>query len=208
MCWHNRAQWRPRKTALTLYLFFKSDERAALIKTRLTLEGALKCAFLDLRLELLTPENGNQEDHATGHDSIPSQRHVSQIPNHFTLFQSNLRESAADCLNNQSISADRLKTPKEYNAERTELMDEHERELSSTYLDCTSWQQICLSPAPAELKGRRRSGCDCVLRWDGRGAHIHEALQSSKEQLSKKTKTGSVVRWTMIDVQGRPPSHH
>jgi hypothetical protein len=36
-------------------LFFKSEERAELINIRLTLEGALKCAFLDFRLELLTP---------------------------------------------------------------------------------------------------------------------------------------------------------
>jgi hypothetical protein len=40
---------------LTLYLFLRSEERAALIRMRLTLEGALKCAFRDLRLELLTP---------------------------------------------------------------------------------------------------------------------------------------------------------
>lgn len=39
----------------TLYLFLRSDESAALMRMRRTLEGALKCAFRDLRLELLTP---------------------------------------------------------------------------------------------------------------------------------------------------------
>jgi hypothetical protein len=44
---------------LTLYLFLRSDERAALIRIRRTLDGALKCAFRDLRLELLTPAKTN-----------------------------------------------------------------------------------------------------------------------------------------------------
>jgi hypothetical protein len=37
----------------------RSDERAALIRIRRTLDGALKCAFRDLRLELLTPAKTN-----------------------------------------------------------------------------------------------------------------------------------------------------
>ena len=44
-----------RAIKLTLYLFRSADERGALINTRLTLEGAVKWAFLDFLLELLTP---------------------------------------------------------------------------------------------------------------------------------------------------------
>lgn len=52
---HQKIARKMKNPTLTLYLFFRSEERAALIRIRLSLEGALKCAFLDLRLELLTP---------------------------------------------------------------------------------------------------------------------------------------------------------
>jgi hypothetical protein len=55
-----------RNVRRTLYLFFRSDERAALIRIRRSLEGALKCAFRDLRLELLTPAQ-LAEEHIRDH---------------------------------------------------------------------------------------------------------------------------------------------
>jgi hypothetical protein len=69
-----------QRLPLTLYLFFKSDERAALINTRLTLEGALKCALLDLRLELLTP--AKQRGRMNVRECPNSKQNISPAPHH------------------------------------------------------------------------------------------------------------------------------